>query len=107
MGSATYQEEKDLALKVWRWFRDHPYLKRTKELPMSLRKRLDEYDDGDPVCAIFSHFCTSGARHNCPLRGCMDTDGFYAMWFRAETDVERGKVASAIVLCLEAWDGEV
>jgi len=106
-GISTYQEEKELALKMWRYLRDHPHLKRKSELPHYILSRIAVYEDLCPVCTVFKDFCEGGKRHNCPLKGCVDSDGVYMRWFMAGDDKTRRERAIEIIQRLEAWNGEI
>jgi len=105
--ASTYQEEKELALKMWRYLRDHPHIRRKGDLPTYMYSRLAVYEGYCPVCTIFKDFCEAGQPHNCPLRGCTDKGGAYMGWLLAESDIKRRDAAIEIIQLLEKWDGEI
>ena len=105
--SSTYQEEKDLALKMWRFLRDHPSVRCKTSLPSFITSKLAVYETKEPVCEVFKDWCDEEKPHNCPLQPCLDGEATYLAWYNAVTDEERKEAASKIVKRLEKWNGEI
>lgn len=109
------KEAKDVSLEVWSYFRDHPEVKRKKELPLEIYNKITLLAQECPLCELSNRkimfYCFRGngeeedGRIICLLAvGSSSNCMLYDNWYLSETDEERREAADTIVKRLEAWD---
>ena len=97
---------KRLALKLWRYLRDHPEVRSKYDVPV-IGRRVFELRGGCPLCEVYNTDKGSTCSDGCPLwgdnKGCMDDNAPYNRWRNAFTEEDRAKAAGDLVKQIEAW----
>ena len=97
---------KRLALKLWRYLRDHPEVQSKYEVP-AIGKRVFSLRGGCPLCEVYNTDKGSSCSDGCPLYnndgGCMEDNAPYNRWRNATTEEQRAKAADDLVKQIEAW----
>ena len=106
----TPQEAKELALEIWRYFRDHPDIESKGYLPGDLIDKIGNMICGCPLCELFFRKSTSYMseseclRKGCPLGHC-GSGSAYSRWGYGN-EIDNFQAATEIVKLVEAWEPE-
>ena len=102
--SISAKEAKELSLKIWEYFADHPELKRKDELPSWLFSQIEFMVLNCPLCEFFFQNIISMSCYYCPLDSCNTEGSLYMNWSRSIGYEERKYHAQRIINALKAWD---
>ena len=95
---------KRLTLKVWRYLRDHPEIRRKQYLPEKLYRKIRFLNYICPLCELFEatqfdhKFC-----FNCPLDICYLHGSSHSRWSEATNIYSRKEAAAEVVRKVESW----
>ena len=104
----TKKQAKELSLKKWKYFVDHP---KRYTLPKELKKEFLEYSAECPLCTLFilQKSYDSLRCEGCPLmldnQRCLSSHSWFSKWYHAE-DYKRKigtELAKNIYNCIKDW----
>jgi len=101
----TEVKAKKLAIKLWAYLHDHPYIREERYVSWGLHKKIRHLINGNPLCSIFYE---RGCKR-CPLftngkASCLNEGNLYCDWLMATDSIQRRQAAAKIVELIEKWE---
>ena len=103
----TPQEAKEVTLEVWGYLKEHPEIRRKRDLPDELWEKIYYIKQRCPLCELY--WQNGAVCPRCPLKNCAEGSPFMD-WLHAYCSDEsfdiRRDAATKIVETLKAWEPE-